>query len=123
MIKRLVFGCSRSGKEGGWSNHAGGDKGGPPKVSQVRIKTCLLNIFRQEKKFLLERNGPHVAKVSVFENHLIGYCEVDLFDFLSRDSDSGIEVKLLDPMVKLATYIFHVLSRCITISYFHLVHR
>ncbi|KAF5812218.1 putative phosphatidylserine decarboxylase [Helianthus annuus] len=78
---------------------------------------CLLNIFRQEKKFLLERNGPYVAKVSVFEtnrlskNHLIGYCEVDLFDFLSRDSDSGIEVKLLDPMVKLATYIFHVLSR------------
>ncbi|MFS8018945.1 hypothetical protein Hanom_Chr15g01398071 [Helianthus anomalus] len=40
-----------------------------------------------------------------------------------EDSDSSIEVKLLDPMVKLATYIFHVLSRCITISYFHLVHR
>ncbi|MFS7919411.1 putative phosphatidylserine decarboxylase [Helianthus anomalus] len=59
--------------------------------------------WNSEKKFLLERNGPHVAKVTVFEtnrlskNHLIGYCEVDLFDFLSRDSDSGIEVKLLDP--------------------------
>ncbi|KAJ0600004.1 putative phosphatidylserine decarboxylase [Helianthus annuus] len=59
--------------------------------------------WNSEKKFLLERNGPHVAKVTVFEtnrlskNHLIGYCEVDLFDFLSQDSDSGIEVKLLDP--------------------------
>ncbi|MFS7972617.1 hypothetical protein Hanom_Chr09g00846921 [Helianthus anomalus] len=37
-IKRLVFGCSRCGKEGEWSNHAEGDKGGPPKVSEVRIK-------------------------------------------------------------------------------------
>ncbi|KAL8222709.1 hypothetical protein R6Q57_020108 [Mikania cordata] len=57
-----------------------------------------------EKKFLLERNGPHVAKISVFEtnrlskNHLIGYCDVDLFEFLSRDYDSGFEVfELLDP--------------------------
>ncbi|XP_076891188.1 phosphatidylserine decarboxylase proenzyme 2-like [Bidens hawaiensis] len=60
--------------------------------------------WNSEKKLLLERNGPHVAKISVFEtnrlskNHLIGHCEVDLFEFLSRDLDSGKEVfKLLDP--------------------------
>ncbi|KAK9077116.1 hypothetical protein SSX86_005452 [Deinandra increscens subsp. villosa] len=60
--------------------------------------------WNSEKKFLLESNGPHVAKISVFEtnriskNHLIGYCEVDLFKFLSRDSDSDVEVfELLDP--------------------------
>ncbi|PWA86021.1 phosphatidylserine decarboxylase 2 [Artemisia annua] len=60
--------------------------------------------WNSEKKFLLERNGPHVAKITVFEtnrvtkNNLIGYCEVDLFEFLSRDSDSDIEVfNLIDP--------------------------
>ncbi|KAI3805107.1 hypothetical protein L1987_27168 [Smallanthus sonchifolius] len=60
--------------------------------------------WNSEKKFLLEKNGPHVAKISVFEtnrlskNHLIGYCEVDLFEFLSLDSDSDIEVfELLNP--------------------------
>ncbi|XP_071729886.1 phosphatidylserine decarboxylase proenzyme 2-like [Rutidosis leptorrhynchoides] len=60
--------------------------------------------WNSEKKFLLERNGPHVAKITVFEtnrlskNNLVGYCEVDLFNYLSRDSDSDIEVfDLLDP--------------------------
>lgn len=60
--------------------------------------------WNSEKKFLLERNGAHVARISVFEtnrmskNNLIGYCEIDLFDFLTRDSDSDIEVfGLLDP--------------------------
>nr|GEU94662.1 phosphatidylserine decarboxylase proenzyme 2-like [Tanacetum cinerariifolium] len=60
--------------------------------------------WNSEKKFLLERNGPHCAKITVFEtnrltkNNLIGYCEVDLFEFLSRDSDSDIEVfNLFDP--------------------------
>ncbi|XP_024960260.1 phosphatidylserine decarboxylase proenzyme 2-like isoform X2 [Cynara cardunculus var. scolymus] len=54
----------------------------------------------QEKKFLLERNGPHIAKISVFEtnrlskNNLIGYCEVDLFEFLSQDS--GFDTKMFD---------------------------
>ncbi|GFP98662.1 phosphatidylserine decarboxylase proenzyme 2 [Phtheirospermum japonicum] len=71
-----------------------------------------------EKKLLLERNGAHVARISVFEtnkmskNNLIGYREIDLYDFLnqypvhmkksgsreSKDSDSDVEVyDLLDP--------------------------
>ncbi|KAJ9561434.1 hypothetical protein OSB04_006594 [Centaurea solstitialis] len=49
-------------------------------------------IWNSEKKFLVEKNGPHLAKVSVFEtnrlskNNLIGYCELDLFEFLSQVS-------------------------------------
>ncbi|KAG8368712.1 hypothetical protein BUALT_Bualt15G0074300 [Buddleja alternifolia] len=45
-----------------------------------------------EKKLLLERNGAHVARISVFEtnrmskNNLIGLCEIDLYDFLTRFS-------------------------------------
>ncbi|KAI3752806.1 hypothetical protein L2E82_24843 [Cichorium intybus] len=60
--------------------------------------------WNSEKKFVLESNGPHIAKISVFEtnrlskNNLIGYCEIDLFEFLSRASDSDIEVfDLSDP--------------------------
>ncbi|KAI3509367.1 hypothetical protein L1887_24592 [Cichorium endivia] len=60
--------------------------------------------WNSEKKFVLELNGPHIAKISVFEtnrlskNNLIGYCEIDLFEFLSRASDSDIEVfNLSDP--------------------------
>ncbi|KAI3497464.1 hypothetical protein L1887_40087 [Cichorium endivia] len=60
--------------------------------------------WNSEIKFLLERNGPHVAKVSVFEtnklrkNNLIGYCEVDLFEFLTQDSNSDIKVfNVMDP--------------------------
>lgn len=60
--------------------------------------------WNSEKKFLLERNGPHIARISVFEtnkvskNNIIGYCEIDLFEFLTRDSDSDCEVfDLLDP--------------------------
>ncbi|KVI10971.1 C2 calcium/lipid-binding domain, CaLB [Cynara cardunculus var. scolymus] len=58
----------------------------------------------QEKKFLVEKNGPHLARVSVFEtnklskNNLIGYCEIDIFEFLSQASDSDVEVfELFDP--------------------------
>ncbi|KAH7575636.1 hypothetical protein JRO89_XS02G0173900 [Xanthoceras sorbifolium] len=61
-------------------------------------------IWNSEKKLLLERNGPHVARISVFEtnrmlkNNLIGYCEVDLLKFLTQDSDSEFEVfDLIDP--------------------------
>ncbi|KAL3638116.1 phosphatidylserine decarboxylase [Castilleja foliolosa] len=61
-------------------------------------------VWSSEKKLLLERNGAHVARISVFEtnkmskNNLIGYCEIDLYDFLTQDSDSDIEVyDLLDP--------------------------
>ncbi|KAK4401911.1 Phosphatidylserine decarboxylase proenzyme 2 [Sesamum angolense] len=43
-----------------------------------------------EKKLVLEKNGAHVARISVFEtnrmskNNLIGFCEIDLYDFLTR---------------------------------------
>ncbi|XP_047978222.1 phosphatidylserine decarboxylase proenzyme 2-like [Salvia hispanica] len=61
-------------------------------------------VWNSEKKLLLEKNGARVARISVFEtnrlskNNLIGYCEIDLYDFLTRDSDSDIDVyDLLDP--------------------------
>ncbi|KAK7246788.1 hypothetical protein RIF29_41658 [Crotalaria pallida] len=63
-------------------------------------------VWKSEKKLLLEQNGPRVARVSVFEtnklssNTLVGYCEIDLFEFLTKDSDSDIEIfNLLDPSV------------------------
>lgn len=61
-------------------------------------------IWNCEKKLLLERNGPCVVRISVFEtnrlskNDLIGYCEIDLLDFLARDLDSEYEIfDLLHP--------------------------
>ncbi|KAK9735194.1 hypothetical protein RND81_04G189700 [Saponaria officinalis] len=61
-------------------------------------------IWNSEKKLLLESNGPHLARVSVYEtnrlkkNNLIGHCELDLLKFLTEDSDSvSEEVDLLDP--------------------------
>ncbi|WRX13434.1 EF-hand domain - like 10 [Theobroma cacao] len=58
-----------------------------------------------ERKLLLERNGPGVARISVFEtnrlskNNLIGYCDINLLDYLARDSDSDFEAfDLLDPV-------------------------
>ncbi|CAN1332334.1 Phosphatidylserine decarboxylase proenzyme 2 [Linum perenne] len=61
---------------------------------------CLL----QEKKLLLEKNGPHILRISVFEtnrlskNKLIGYREIDLLEFLIQDIDSDAVVfELLDP--------------------------
>ncbi|XP_022967583.1 phosphatidylserine decarboxylase proenzyme 2-like [Cucurbita maxima] len=58
--------------------------------------------WNSEKKLLLEKDGPHIARISVFEtnrisrNNLVGYCEIDLLEFLSQDSSSE-ELKLLDP--------------------------
>ncbi|KAF3791781.1 Phosphatidylserine decarboxylase proenzyme 2 [Nymphaea thermarum] len=56
------------------------------------------------KKIALEKNGAHIARVSVFEtnrlsrNNLIGYCEFDLLDFFNRISDHEFEVvDLVDP--------------------------
>lgn len=61
-------------------------------------------VWNSEKKLLLEKNGPRVARISVFEtnrmsrNNIIGYCEIDLLEFLTRDADSDLEVlDLLDP--------------------------
>uniref|UniRef100_J3L822 Phosphatidylserine decarboxylase proenzyme 2 n=1 Tax=Oryza brachyantha TaxID=4533 RepID=J3L822_ORYBR len=61
-------------------------------------------IYLQEKKVVVETNGPHIARISVFEtnrfskNTLVGYCEVDLFELLTKDLDEHSEVlSLLDP--------------------------
>ncbi|XP_062175989.1 phosphatidylserine decarboxylase proenzyme 2-like isoform X2 [Alnus glutinosa] len=61
-------------------------------------------VWKSEKKLLLEKNGPHVARISVFEtnrlsrNNLIGYCEIDLLEFIIGDGDSDFDVfDLLDP--------------------------
>ncbi|CAK7356571.1 unnamed protein product [Dovyalis caffra] len=61
-------------------------------------------VWNSEKKLLLEKNGSHLARISVFEtnriskNTLVGYCEIDLLEFLTQDSDSEFEVfELLDP--------------------------
>ncbi|RWR90202.1 phosphatidylserine decarboxylase proenzyme 2 isoform X2 [Cinnamomum micranthum f. kanehirae] len=61
-------------------------------------------VWKSEKKLVLEKNGPHIARISVYEtnrlskNNLIGYCEVDLVEVLSRDSDYDFEVlDLVDP--------------------------
>ncbi|KAK4254315.1 hypothetical protein QN277_009715 [Acacia crassicarpa] len=61
-------------------------------------------VWNSEKKLLLEKNGPHVARISVYETNrlrsstLVGYCEIDLLEFLTQDSDSDTEVfNLLDP--------------------------
>ncbi|CAN1332336.1 Phosphatidylserine decarboxylase proenzyme 2 [Linum perenne] len=58
----------------------------------------------KEKKLLLEKNGPHILRISVFEtnrlskNKLIGYREIDLLEFLIQDIDSDAVVfELLDP--------------------------
>ncbi|XP_004485545.1 phosphatidylserine decarboxylase proenzyme 2-like isoform X2 [Cicer arietinum] len=63
-------------------------------------------LWNSEKKLLLEQNGPHIARISVFEtnklssNTLVGYCEIDLLEFLTQDSDSDDEIfNLLDPSV------------------------
>ncbi|EEF35940.1 phosphatidylserine decarboxylase, putative [Ricinus communis] len=48
-------------------------------------------VWNSEKKLLLEKDGPHVARISVFEtnriskNNLVGYCEIDLLEFLTQD--------------------------------------
>ncbi|KAE9595087.1 hypothetical protein Lal_00041270 [Lupinus albus] len=61
-------------------------------------------LWNSEKKLLLDHNGPRLARISVFEtnklssNTLVGYCEIDLFEFLTQDSDSDNEIyDLLDP--------------------------
>ncbi|KAK8494616.1 hypothetical protein V6N13_029860 [Hibiscus sabdariffa] len=61
-------------------------------------------IWNCERKLLLEKNGPRLARISVFEtnrlskSNLIGYCEVDLLDYLTQDSDSDFGTfNLIDP--------------------------
>lgn len=64
-------------------------------------------VWNSEKKLLLERNGAHITRISVFEtnrlskNNLIGYCEIDLLEFLMQDSDFDAGTfDLLDPSSK-----------------------
>ncbi|XP_024026155.1 phosphatidylserine decarboxylase proenzyme 3 [Morus notabilis] len=61
-------------------------------------------IWNSDKKLLLEKDGPHVARISVFEtnklssNKLIGYCEINLLEFLTQGMNSDFEIiDLLDP--------------------------
>eukprot|EP00257_Ricinus_communis_P020053 XP_015579203.1 phosphatidylserine decarboxylase proenzyme 2 [Ricinus communis] len=60
-------------------------------------------VWNSEKKLLLEKDGPHVARISVFEtnriskNNLVGYCEIDLLEFLTQVS---YHVELIPHMVE-----------------------
>ncbi|CAN6922464.1 phosphatidylserine decarboxylase proenzyme 3 [Brassica napus] len=61
-------------------------------------------IWNSEKKLLLEKNGPSLARISVFEtnmlskNNLIGFCELDLLEFVVQEPDSTCKsFDLLDP--------------------------
>lgn len=61
-------------------------------------------IWRSEKKLVLERDGPTIARISVIEtnrlskNNLVGYCEINLLEVLSQESENNIEeLSLLDP--------------------------
>ncbi|KAF4369731.1 hypothetical protein F8388_010564 [Cannabis sativa] len=61
-------------------------------------------VWNSEKKLLLEKDGPHVARISVFEtntvssNTLVGYCEINLLEYLTQGEDSDPEVlDLLNP--------------------------
>ncbi|KFK27274.1 hypothetical protein AALP_AA8G360800 [Arabis alpina] len=61
-------------------------------------------IWNSEKKLLLEKNGPSLARVSVFEtnrllkNNIVGYCEVDIYDFVVQEPELACKsFDLLDP--------------------------
>lgn len=61
-------------------------------------------VWDSEKKVIVETNGPHIARISVFEtnrfskNTLVGYCEVNLFEMLTKDLEEHSEdLRLLDP--------------------------
>ncbi|CAN8301580.1 unnamed protein product [Cochlearia groenlandica] len=61
-------------------------------------------IWNSEKKLLLEKNGPSLARVSVFEtnklsrNKIVGYCELDIFDFIVQEPELACKsFDLLDP--------------------------
>ncbi|KAL1217456.1 Phosphatidylserine decarboxylase proenzyme 2 [Cardamine amara subsp. amara] len=61
-------------------------------------------IWNSEKKLLLEKKGPSLARVSVFEtnklsrNKIVGYCELDIFDFVVQEPESACKsFELLDP--------------------------
>ncbi|CAI9103963.1 OLC1v1002562C1 [Oldenlandia corymbosa var. corymbosa] len=74
--------------------------------------------WNSEKKLLLEKNGAHVARISLFEtnklskNNLIGYCEINLLEFLTQDKDSeDVTFDLFDPASK-ATVVGTVTISC-----------
>ncbi|XP_010451866.1 PREDICTED: phosphatidylserine decarboxylase proenzyme 2 [Camelina sativa] len=60
--------------------------------------------WNSEKKLLLEKNGPSLVRISVFEtnklsrNKIVGYCELDIFDFVVQEPESASKsFDLLDP--------------------------
>ncbi|KAE8722738.1 Phosphatidylserine decarboxylase proenzyme 2 [Hibiscus syriacus] len=68
------------------------------------FRTNVSNELSIERKLLLEKNGPRLARISVFEmnrlskSNLIGYCEINLLDYLTQDSDSDFGTfNLIDP--------------------------
>ncbi|XP_020871460.1 phosphatidylserine decarboxylase proenzyme 2 [Arabidopsis lyrata subsp. lyrata] len=72
--------------------------------SGIALLTTEKPIWNSEKKLLLEKNGPSLARVSVFEtsrlsrNKIIGYCELDIFDFVVQEPESACKsFDLLDP--------------------------
>ncbi|XP_027106336.1 phosphatidylserine decarboxylase proenzyme 2 isoform X1 [Coffea arabica] len=81
-------------------------------LGEQTFRTCVTDqtdkpTWNSEKKLLLEKNGAHIARISVFEtnrlskNNLVGYCEIDLLEFLTQDSDTDIgKFDLFDPSSK-----------------------
>ncbi|KAL5703747.1 phosphatidylserine decarboxylase [Ranunculus cassubicifolius] len=60
--------------------------------------------WKSEVKLLLENNGPRLARIAVFEtnllaqNNLVGYCEINLVDAITKELNSEVEVRdLKDP--------------------------
>lgn len=60
--------------------------------------------WNSKKKIILERDGPRIARISVFEtnrlskNNLVGYCEFDLWKFFSQETESNeLHLDLLNP--------------------------
>ncbi|XP_078433791.1 phosphatidylserine decarboxylase proenzyme 2-like [Wolffia australiana] len=58
-------------------------------------------VWNSEKKLIFERDGPNIARVSVFEtntlskNNLVGYCEIELCDV---DTFTDHTFNLVDPL-------------------------
>ncbi|PKU66688.1 phosphatidylserine decarboxylase proenzyme 2 [Dendrobium catenatum] len=61
-------------------------------------------VWKSEKKVILERDGPHIARISVFEtnklsrNTLVGYCEINLLEALRLGTEKNVTLfDLFDP--------------------------
>lgn len=61
-------------------------------------------VWKSEKKVILEKDGPHIARISVFEtnklsrNNLVGYYEINLLEALKSGTEQNLTVlSLFDP--------------------------